>query len=99
MLAHELRVTDEARDVADATFRPRVPLPLRPAFAAYAQLAAGLLPPSLREGYGVEWGPRRERALDAAAAASRALLTLVPTPLRTFPEARRARHRSNAQRR
>ena len=99
MLADELHVTDEARDVADATFRPHVPLPLRPAFAAYAQLTAGLLPPSLREGYGVDWGPRRERGLDAAAATSRAVLKLVPTPLRTFPEARRARRRSRGQRR
>jgi uncharacterized protein (DUF2236 family) len=90
MLAGELRITDAARDVARHTLRPPAPAPLRPAFAAYAQLTAGLLPPSVRAGYGLEWGPRRARALAAASAVSRRALPLVPGPLRFFPEARRA---------
>jgi uncharacterized protein (DUF2236 family) len=94
MLTEELRVTDAARDVARHTLRPPVPAPLRPAFAAYAQLTAGLLPPALRAGYGLDWGPRRERALAACAAVSRRALPLVPAGLRQFPEARRAASRA-----
>lgn len=93
MLARELCVTEAARDVARHTLRPPAPAPLRPLFAVYAGLTAGLLPPGVRAAYGLDWGPRRERALGASAAAARRALPLVPGPLRQFPEARRAARR------
>ncbi|MGZ6694892.1 MAG: oxygenase MpaB family protein, partial [Solirubrobacteraceae bacterium] len=56
---------------------------------------AGLLPPGVRAAYGLDWGPRRERALGATAAVARRVLPLIPGPLRQFPEARRAARRAS----
>lgn len=92
----ELRVTEAARDVARATLRPIVPLPARPALEALNLVTIGLLPPALRDAYGLEWGPGRERLLAASTAAIRRLLPLLPSLLREFPPARVARARASA---
>jgi uncharacterized protein (DUF2236 family) len=94
MVATELHVTDAARDVAAATLRPAVPMPARPAFEALNLVTVGLLPPTLREDYGFDWGPRRERVLNASTAAVRRLLPLLPALVREFPPARAARRAS-----
>jgi uncharacterized protein (DUF2236 family) len=91
MVADELQVTDAARDVATATLRPAVPAPARPAFEALNLVTVGLLPATLREGYGFDWGPRRERVLNASTAAIRRLLPLLPSLVREFPPARSAK--------
>lgn len=92
----ELRVTEAARDVARATLRPAVPLAARPAFEALNLVTIGLLPPTLREAYGLEWGAGRERMLAASTAAIRHLLPVLPSLLREFPLARAARGRAAA---
>lgn len=94
VLARDLRVTDAARDVAQATLHPDVPLPARPAFEALNLVTVGLLPPALRAAYGLEWGPARERLLGASTGAIRRLLPLLPSLLREFPPARTARRRA-----
>ena len=53
-------------------------------------VTAGLLPEKLREGYGLEWNARKEKILAAGARAIRALLPLVPSPIRIVPNARAA---------
>ena len=78
-----LQVSDEARRIARQIFRPLPPQwavmwPLR-------QLTSGLLPPSLRDQYGLTWGPKRQRVLGVTTAASRWLLPLVPRRLRGPP--------------
>jgi uncharacterized protein (DUF2236 family) len=79
-----LRVSDEARAIADDLFRYWPPQwaaiwPLR-------QLTAGLLPPELREQFGMSWGPGRQRTLDVTTSATRRLLPLVPHRLRRTPD-------------
>lgn len=77
-----LAVGDEARRLAGAVLRPRVPLPVEPAVAVVRNLTAGLLPPPIRRGYGLSWDPLREAALTAATIGLRATLPLVPPALR-----------------
>ena len=78
-----LHVTPAARALAQEVFRApagpwAVMWPLR-------HLTAGLLPPRLRDEFGLTWGPRRERALVAMGRASRLLLPVVPPTLRHPP--------------
>lgn len=94
MLAEELRVTDAARAVADSIVNPTVPRLLRPLFRPNTLLTAGLLPPTLREEYGFEWGPTQERRLDAVFAALRAGSHIVPRRARHFPASHLASPRS-----
>ncbi|MGH7828634.1 MAG: oxygenase MpaB family protein [Candidatus Binatia bacterium] len=56
-------------------------------------VTTGLLPPSLREAYGLRWSDRRERALAILARTIRCSLPLLPRPLRIVPHARAAEKR------
>lgn len=86
-----LEVTPAARELAEELLRPsRRLLPLRPAYEALNLATIGLLPPSLREAYGLDWGPQRERLLGAQTALVRRLMPLVPSLLREPPGARAA---------
>lgn len=92
---HVLEVTPAALDVKDAILRPRrLPLPLRPLFDALNLATVGLLPPTLREGYGLGWGPQRERLLGAQTTLVRRLMPLVPALVRELPSARSADRRA-----
>lgn len=94
---HVLEVTPAALDVKDAIQRPRrLPLPLRPLYDALNLATVGLLPPTLRERYGLGWGPQRERALGAQTALVRRLLPRVPALVRELPAARSAERRLRA---
>lgn len=84
-----LEVTPVAREVAAELLRPRHrPLPLRPAYDALNLATIGLLPPTLRDAYGLGWGPQRERLLGAQTTLVRRLMPLVPSLLREMPAAR-----------
>lgn len=86
-----LEVTPAAREVADAILRPRrLALPLRPAYDALNLATIGLLPPTLREAYGIGWGPQRERLLGAQTSLVRRLMPVLPSLLRELPSARAA---------
>jgi uncharacterized protein (DUF2236 family) len=89
-----LEVTPAALDVADAILRPpRLPLPLRPVFEAVNLTTVGLLPPPLRDAYGLGWGPQRERLLGASTSVVRRLMPLLPSLVREQPAARSADRR------
>lgn len=96
MRERELRVTPAARAVAESIVHPRVPRPLRPAFAPNTLLTAGLLPPSLRAAYGFAWSARHERLLAITLAALRGARRRLPAGAREFPAARAARRRAAA---
>ena len=85
-----IEVTDEARGLAREVLDPPVPRPLRPIFRLTTLPAVGLLPPAVREAYGLPWSPGRQRLLTALAAVSRASLPWLPSPLRYWAAARRA---------
>ena len=91
--ADGLEVTDEARRIARDVLRPPVPPVLRPVAAALRLVSIDLLPPPLRDGFGLRIGPGGERAVRALAAGSRAALPLVPQRWRRWPQARIAARR------
>jgi len=78
-----LEVSAAARQIATDLFAG--PLLLRPVLGALGSLGAGLLPEPIRAGYGLRWGPGRQRALDMTAAASRIVLPRLPRVLRAPP--------------
>jgi len=78
----EVRVGEDARAVARTVLVPPVPLPLRPVLQALAAQSAGLLPPELREQYGLRWTRADRLALFASARSARGLVPLLPAPLR-----------------
>lgn len=94
MVDEVLEVTPAARDVAGAILHPRrLPLPLRPVFDALNLATVGLLPPTLREEYGLGWGPQRERLLGASTSVVRRTMPLLPALVREAPSARSAERR------
>ena len=78
-----------ARNLAVHVLYP-APWILRPGAPLFRLVTAGLLPAKLRDGYGLEWNERREKKLLLAAKAIRALLPVVPSPLRIVPNARKS---------
>jgi uncharacterized protein (DUF2236 family) len=51
----EIRVTDLARDIARVILEARMPAPLRPLVPVHRLATAALLPPRIREEYGLGW--------------------------------------------
>jgi uncharacterized protein (DUF2236 family) len=78
-----LPVSAQARELALALFRPS-PGPWALIWP-FERFTAGLLPPPLRDQFGLTWGPGRELALNAFAAASSRLLPIVPKGWRRPP--------------
>jgi uncharacterized protein (DUF2236 family) len=56
-------------------------------------VAVWLLPPTIRDGFGYTWGPRRERFMQLCAALSRRVVPRLPAWLRDLPVARAADRR------
>lgn len=76
MLAGDaLAVTDTAREIAAAVFEPPTPVP---ASGVARMLTAGLLPPRLREAFGLRWDADRQRRFEALSASARALRAGAP---------------------
>jgi uncharacterized protein (DUF2236 family) len=98
LASDEIAVTDTARDLADEIVSRGLPWPVRPLLALAGLPTVGLLPASIREAYGFGWTPRQERALRLLSAATRCSLPLLPSLLRHWPAARRARRRERPAR-
>lgn len=82
-----------AREAADIVLHPDASLPVRPALSVPTFMSIGLLPPPLREAYGVTWTRNRERAHRTLARSLRAAHHLFPPPLRNSPFSVQARAR------
>jgi uncharacterized protein (DUF2236 family) len=89
-----LEVGEEARRLAPAIVRPPVPAGLRPLAAFQAAVTVELLPPRLRDAFGLRSTPAGARAVRAAQRISRAGLPLLPSTLRRWPHARAAERRA-----
>jgi uncharacterized protein (DUF2236 family) len=95
-MASSLRIEDESRRVARAVLSPPAPLVLFPFGLPFGLASVGLLPPRIREGLGLRWDRRAERALAAMAAVVRRTLPLLPDGVRRWPHARQAEERVEA---
>jgi uncharacterized protein (DUF2236 family) len=94
----EIVVTGTAQALASEILSPGLPWPARPLLAFARLTTVGLLPPPIREAYGFEWSPRKERALRLLSAATRRSLPLLPPLVRHWPAARRAARRERSVR-
>jgi uncharacterized protein (DUF2236 family) len=86
-MVNSLVVSDTARRLADAVLHPRLPWVVEPGLALARELTAGLLPRPLREQFGLGWDRNRKAALQLASAASRQVLSRVPSVVRRAPVA------------
>ena len=85
----EIEVSDLARDIAASILRPIRLVPTRVAETS-AIVTRALLPPRVREGYGLKTGFADSILLGVGRRAARVALPLVPSSLRTLPAARAA---------
>jgi uncharacterized protein (DUF2236 family) len=94
-----IHVTATARRLAPSIFRP--PMPWLPTTVVDLLTTPGLalLPPRLRDEFGIAWGPGREALASAFAIGLRAWTRVVPSAWRAMPQARAAERRARAARR
>jgi uncharacterized protein (DUF2236 family) len=86
-------VTDTARQLAGTVIRPPVPLAPAPLVDLAVLPGLALLPPIIREGYGIAWSSRRAALAGAMSVGLRAWVRLMPRGWRAMPPARAAERR------
>jgi uncharacterized protein (DUF2236 family) len=86
----EVHVSAQGRSVGRFLLEPRVWWLPPPTALLMRQATVWLLPPTLREGFGYGWGPRREAIMQRLAACSRTTVPRLPQALRDLPTARAA---------
>ncbi|CAM4187183.1 oxygenase MpaB family protein [Nocardiopsis rhodophaea] len=79
-----MEVDDSARAITRSLFNPANPL-LRPFVRLQGFLAAGLLPPRIREQLGLAWSAKRQRKFDRLFAVLRTVYPRFPMTVRTLP--------------
>jgi uncharacterized protein (DUF2236 family) len=91
MLASDrIVVGDTARALAQTIFHPSPALKIRVIGALLKFVTVGLLPPGVRQLYGYDWNPVRERAFWVFAGAIRRASPVIPSTMRVIPHARAA---------
>jgi uncharacterized protein (DUF2236 family) len=88
-----LRVTTDARALAEGILHPPLAYVPRAVFDLLNLVSVGLLPEPIRRGFALSWSPGRQRLLDGSSAAIRALMPVLPAVLRFSPVARAAERR------
>jgi uncharacterized protein (DUF2236 family) len=79
----------QAREVARRVLAPPLPAVVTPLLAVNQLVTIGLLPPHLREQYGLEWSATQERRLHRLQNVLRVGRRWLPQPIVWWPEARR----------
>lgn len=92
----EISVTDTARTLARSILYPERPRIAEPLLSVVRLTTAGLLPPMIRDGYGLSWSPRKQAMLALSARLIRNVLRVTPRIVRHWPAARRADRRGEA---
>lgn len=88
----EIAVTDTARRLAQAIVYPSLPRVARPAMWLVRLPTLGLLPPTVRAGYGLAWPEASQAMLQLSAGCVRNfVLPLTPSFVRHWPATQRAR--------
>jgi uncharacterized protein (DUF2236 family) len=81
----DVHVTPRAKELARLVVRPRLRLLPGPLMVPFEVVTTGLLPPALRESYGLAWGRGQQRAFKLAVAAVPRMVALTPPVLRVWP--------------
>jgi uncharacterized protein (DUF2236 family) len=85
----EICVTDRARSLAQALLAPPLGPATTPLFLPARLTTVGLLPDSIRDGYGFQWDARHDRLFRTTATIVRRARPFVPPLIREWPAARR----------
>ena len=91
--SREVAVGADARGMADLVLRPSFRGVPRLAFAPLTVITTGLLPPRLRDGYGLKWGRAHRAAFAACRTVLPRVVAIAPGPVRLLPPARLAYRR------
>ena len=89
----EVAVGDQGRAIARQILQTPAWWIPAPAYAPIALTAVWLLPPDIRQQFGLSWGPRREALMQRMAALSRSVVPRLPRIMRDVPWARAAERR------
>jgi len=81
----EVRVGPRAAELARLVLRPKLRLLPGPAMIPFEVVTAGLLPPALREQYGLAWGEAQRRVFRLMVIALTRLVAVTPPMLRVWP--------------
>jgi uncharacterized protein (DUF2236 family) len=87
--SRQITVTDTARTLARSVLYPQTPRIAEPALSFVRLVTVGMLPPTIRDGYGFSWNGRKQAMLRLSAGLIRNLLRVTPRLVRHWPEARR----------
>lgn len=85
MLESGLRIDDRALGLAKLVLRPPTRLLPGPAMIPMEVITAGLLPPVLRESYGLAWGAGQQRAYRFAVRTLPRVVAMTPPVFRVWP--------------
>lgn len=83
----EVAVTPAARRIARSLMHPPFAVLPRPLWTLVNPVTVGLLPPKLRDGYRLRFGPVQRTAFSLAMGSLRVAIPLLPRPLTTVPHA------------
>ena len=83
--SNQLAATPYARQIIQQVLYPPIPDYLRPLLHINTQITSALLPPPVRDIYGLEWGPKRERVFELSTQFVRKTLPYIPETLRVLP--------------
>jgi uncharacterized protein (DUF2236 family) len=86
-----IAVGPQALELADALLRTSIPPILGPVGTLSRTLTAGLLPPRIREAYGLRWTEADRRRYARSTSALRTLRKMMPEIMALWPDARRRR--------
>jgi len=84
-----LAATPQARQLAQQVLYPPTPSFLRPLLHFNTYFTCALLPPPIREIYGLEWNGYQQRAVDLTIAGMRTIIPRLPFALRVLPITKR----------
>jgi uncharacterized protein (DUF2236 family) len=87
-----IAVGRQGRELADAVLAPSGAWLVAPATWVNRIVTIGLLPPEVREQYGLTWTSRQERTVTRLLSVLRATRRCVPDTVALWPDARTARH-------
>jgi len=96
--SNRLAATPQARRLVHKALFPSSSVWLRPLMHLNRSITCALLPPSIREIYGLQWDTRQQRTFDLFVQAVRAVLPYLPRYLRELPSARSMMRQERASR-
>jgi uncharacterized protein (DUF2236 family) len=87
--SNRLAATPQARELARQVLFPIGPTTLKPFFYLNLAITCALLPPPIRDIYGLEWSSKQQQASDLLIQSMRMIIPRLPATLRVLPITRK----------